>query len=263
MIKRESVLVGSDFECPLMLVTGEFFPATGLFGGTKAKPVPIPKLPEGYFQQEDNVNAEFNIPPAKDAKTFSLSINRTLKAARAQLPPSIVLRTDVSVAEYRPEFLKHPDCQQFGCTPDYNAYTREENPRPRAKNRTMRTASAHIHVGWENPNNEDRLNLIKMMDITVGLNWIGVDDIRRKEMYGKAGAFRPKEYGVEYRVVDNKWLENGAGPTLVFQQVLQAVDLVNKGVELTADEEAEIQTAILTGQFTTGVSLIQRRIGLW
>jgi len=33
-------------------------------------------------------------------------------------------------------------------------------------------------------------------------------DMRRRELYGAAGAYRPKKYGVEYRTMSNFWLRS-------------------------------------------------------
>jgi hypothetical protein len=33
-------------------------------------------------------------------------------------------------------------------------------------------------------------------------------DATRRQLYGKAGAFRPKPYGMEYRVLSNRWLDS-------------------------------------------------------
>jgi hypothetical protein len=43
-------------------------------------------------------------------------------------------------------------------------------------------------------------------------------------MYGAAGAFRPKTYGVEYRVLSNAWLLSEARMRFVFKQTQTAVN---------------------------------------
>ena len=46
------------------------------------------------------------------------------------------------------------------------------------------------------------------MDATLGLASLLFDpDTKRRSLYGKAGAFRPKSYGVEYRVLSNRWIK--------------------------------------------------------
>jgi hypothetical protein len=263
MIDLNTLLVGSDAEIPVLLVDGTPFPVTGLVGGTKNEPRRIKKLPEGFFVQEDNSNLEFNIPPAKTAGDLEYNFDVVIRALKRELPPTMKLGFGQSVVEYKAEFLNNPACQAFGCTPDYNVYTREENPRPKAANKNMRTAAAHIHVGWDKPNNEDRAALVKMLDATVGYFLVGMDDVRRKEMYGRAGAFRPKKYGVEYRVVDNQWLAAGY-PSAVFGYVRKACELVNQKVTFTPEEEAAIIEAINTGMKSRKVNnLITAKTGIY
>ena len=43
-------------------------------------------------------------------------------------------------------------------------------------------------------------------------------------MYGKAGAFRPKTYGVEYRTLSNAWLFSKKLQSFVYRGVQRAVD---------------------------------------
>ena len=45
------------------------------------------------------------------------------------------------------------------------------------------------------------------MDFFLGLPSLFYDDdVRRRSMYGKAGCYRPKSYGVEYRTLSYAWL---------------------------------------------------------
>ena len=256
MINKDTLLVGSDFELPLFLRDGTPFPVTGLLGGTKRAPKPLEKLGKGFYVQEDNVNAEFNIPPAKTPKEFTGNILKVLGALPRILPPTVTFKY-AAATEYKAELLDHHQAKVFGCDPDYNAYSGEENPRPYSKNQLLRTASGHVHVGWENPTQEERVALVKMLDVVSGVYFIGADDERRRQLYGKAGSYRPKEYGCEYRVLGNSWLQD---PSLVYGHVIQAVDLVNNGATLTREEEQAVQEAINTDKYTKEVEVIRKRL---
>jgi hypothetical protein len=56
--------------------------------------------------------------------------------------------------------------------------------------------------------------LSKQLDYSIGGNNVMMEDklklngAKRRELYGKAGAFRPKHYGCEYRTPSNVWLSN-------------------------------------------------------
>jgi hypothetical protein len=133
MIDRESVTIGSDAELPVRIKGGEFIPICGLVGGTKANPKPLGREP-GYFVQEDNVNAEFNIPPVKTPAELRNALHKAQNELRRILPPWVetVLQ---AATEYRLEFMDIPEVMEFGCNPDMNAYTGEKNPVPKCGNK--------------------------------------------------------------------------------------------------------------------------------
>jgi hypothetical protein len=80
----------------------------------------------------------------------------------------------------------------------------------------MRTAGGHLHVGFIADNSadvkdsehvSDCITLIKQIDSYFrGFEILWDKDKQRRNMYGAAGAFRPKSYGVEYRTLSNAWL---------------------------------------------------------
>jgi hypothetical protein len=241
-----SLTVGSDAEIPVQLLTGEFIPVTGLVGGTKAEPKPLAKLAKGFFVQEDGPNLEFNIPPAKSPLGFTANINTAVKACAELLPASIVLAHGTSYYKLNAKFFRAiKSLRQMGCEPDYNCWTEEENPRPEDDG-IHRVAGAHVHVGWDNPNNEDRLHLVKCLDLTASYRYHQFESLERKKMYGKCGAFRPKRYGVEYRSLGNWWLSDNYGQH-IFAAVQNAVILVNQKFTFSKEEGDALQKYVNNG----------------
>lgn len=49
------------------------------------------------------------------------------------------------------------------------------------------------------------------------------DDKERRSLYGSAGSFRFKEYGIEYRTLSNFWLKNKDFMSWVFDQTQLAI----------------------------------------
>jgi hypothetical protein len=95
----------------------------------------------------------------------------------------------------------------------------------------MRTAAGHIHIGWtEDQDCYDKehytlaARIARQCDYYLGVNSLLWDkDDTRRSLYGKAGAFRPKPYGVEYRVLSNRWLTSDDLIAWVFTAAKQAV----------------------------------------
>jgi len=198
--------IGSDMELFAKNALGEHIALCGMIGGSKEKPMPLKHIGNGFMIQEDNVACEFNIPVCENEDQFALyfGIMRTeIEKILAKLNLHISTEASVSFAQTQ---LTHPNALVFGCEPDYNAWSMEENKKPHAKDEKLRTAGGHIHVGTD----IDMVRGVRLMDLFLGVPAILMDDspssVARRELYGKAGAMRPKPYGFEYRVLSNFWM---------------------------------------------------------
>lgn len=201
------LMLGCDPEIFLADVNGRLKASCGLIGGTKEQPAPLP-LGDGYCVQEDNVAIEFNIPPANSVRAFQESIGKTLEFLQMSVDSMYGFKLIKSSAESFPEEeLEAPAARVFGCDPDYNAWTGKRNPKPRAKDRNLRSCGGHIHVGGYSKEEIDTKHLIKCMDLFLGVPSVLMDNGElRKELYGKRGAYRDKPYGCEYRTLSNFWV---------------------------------------------------------
>jgi hypothetical protein len=222
---KHSITAGADPE--FFLRSGKvFIPSTKIIGGTKKSPIPIPGLPDGFSMQEDNIMGEFNIPPCKDAKTFSHSIGIALKSISELIPSNTEIVIQPS-AVFKPKFTKTRAAKVFGCDPDINAWTESPNRFMPAEDPNLRCCGGHIHVGLPNElmGYTSRHDVIRAMDVFLGLPSIIMDkDTKRREMYGKAGSFRQKSYGVEYRTLSNFWIQTEALREWAFESTQVAVD---------------------------------------
>lgn len=201
--------LGCDPELFLANSEGRLVASCGKIGGTKEAPQPLPSLGEGYAIQEDNVAVEFNIPPASTQREFTNSVARAMKfigdGVNFGLNLSIV---PISAASFPEEELKTPAAQTFGCDPDYDGWTSQRNPKPTALDWKLRSCGGHVHVGYEvNKVPFTPQKLIRCMDLYLGVPSVLMDsgELRRR-LYGKAGAYREKTYGVEYRTLSNFWV---------------------------------------------------------
>ena len=70
------------------------------------------------------------------------------------------------------------------------------NPKPKGTSTNLRSAGFHIHVGYENPDVDTSLSLVRYMDVFLGIPSVVKDkDKKRRSLYGKAGCFRLTDYG--------------------------------------------------------------------
>jgi hypothetical protein len=193
--------LGSDPEVFLQDNAGNPISAIGYINADKWNPMQIPDMPKGYTLQEDNVTLEYGIPPAASADEFVNHINQVMQKSLEYLPN--LSFSKLSCIVFPEEQMQHPMAHIFGCEPDFNAWTKDMNPKPTPPHPLMRSAGGHIHVETtRNP-----LEVIRNMDLFLGVPSVLMDDGEmRKQLYGKAGAFRAKSYGVEYRTLSNFWI---------------------------------------------------------
>lgn len=219
------ILIGADPEAFIAL-NGKPMSAHDTIPGTKEKPHPVEGL--GSIQV-DGMAVEFNVEPTDNVDVFvqrtrdlMAHIEKILAVPRIIDLPSVHFSKDIMAATPR-------DALRLGCEPDFCSYTLAENPRPRAHPR-LRTAGGHVHLGWSSnldptsPAHRDACaGLVGLLDHYLGVPSVLLDkDRERRQLYGAAGAFRPKPYGVEYRTLSNFWIHNPALIKWVFEQSQKA-----------------------------------------
>jgi hypothetical protein len=248
------ILVGADPELFVKDAAGNMSAAIGKIGGSKQSP----RACKLGALQEDNVLAEYNIDPAHSVQEW-LTNNHTV---RNELDVVLKPHALSTVVESSHEFTQAQlvgwgeQALQFGCDPDYNAYTMKRNASPDPY-QVLRTAGGHIHVGYNKPNEETNSKIIRAMDLHLGLPSILMDgDARRRELYGNAGAFRHKVYGVEYRSLSNFWLSSSTLMEWVYNNTITAATTFNNAVS-DADARLIVQ-AINTNNKTLAQQLITK-----
>jgi len=237
--------LGCDPEIFLKDAAGALIASCGLIGGSKEAPRPLP-IGEGYAVQEDNVAIEFNIPPASSSVEFVNHINSAMDYLRKEIAAQGLVFGPESAALFPKSQLLHPAALVFGCDPDYNAWTRKVNPRPKAADETLRSAGGHIHIGdLGDLTPDDMVMIIKLMDLQAGVPSVRMDDgILRKELYGKRGAFRPKPYGLEYRTLSNFWVFDSRLVDWAWKATSLAVDAWRNKTINPDEDDAAILDAI-------------------
>jgi hypothetical protein len=205
--KLEKITIGADPELFVATLDGEIASAIGNVGGSKDSPRPVPN----GAVQEDNVLAEFNINPASSKLEFIQNITSVMGSLHEILALNALQTVTIPSYVFAKEKLEAYGWQamEFGCTPEHSAWTDKVMKRPNGETTNLRTAGGHIHIGYEDPNKQDSLALIQMLDFTLGLPSLEYDaDTQRRKLYGKAGSMRFKPYGVEYRPLSNFWLNS-------------------------------------------------------
>lgn len=252
----EQLLIGTDPEF-FLFKDGKPISGHGLIPGTKDKPH---TMTHETTCQLDGVACELGIKAAADCATFSNRIQSALNFAESMLPRGTVLKPVPSVFFDKTYYDKEipEDCKVLGCTPDRDAYNDGKiNPIPSIVsniNGVMRTGGGHIHFGWtknEDVNSEDHINncilVIRNIDyLFTFYERLWDNDVQRRQMYGKPGAFRVKPYGCEYRSPSNAWLRNPQTQRFVFELARYAFWLTYAGYDLRNENLRKYKIADLS-----------------
>lgn len=258
-MKIRNLLIGSDPEF-FLLNGGNPQSAVGLIGGTKASPK---EIADGIAVLEDNVMVEFNTPPTTNHRVLYDAI-QTVKGHVLDLTKPLfgVGISTKSSHVFKREDLNNIQARQFGCDPDYNVWTEKRNRTPSA-NENVRYAGGHIHLGFERDDNfiKNALTLVKLLDFTVGVPSVVLDTgVERRSVYGKAGTFRVKSYGVEYRSPSNYWIFSENEVKDLFDRIEHAVDLYES--DFNVDDYREDIISIINNSDVDAAKKLSEEHGL-
>lgn len=196
--------IGYDVEFFIEDESGKIVSAIDRIPGTKENKY---ILGTGAGLHHDNVSLEIAFEPFNNYEDMESHITNTLNEVEEMIAPYKLVNKASHV--FPVEELQDPKALEFGCDPDFCAWTRGLNARPMADDPKLRSNGGHIHIGHvalaEDFHNH--CEFIKNLDQILGLWSLEHDkDTQRRKLYGKAGAFRPKPYGLEYRVLSNFWV---------------------------------------------------------
>ena len=225
------ITIGSDPEIFLKDQAGNYISAHDLIPGSKAKPHMVS---HGAIQP-DGVAAEFNTAPAASVEEFLTNVDeviRSLESTFKAIRPDLVVAITPTATFDREYFDSLPQhATELGCTPDFNAYTGKQNEPP-STTEPFRTGAGHFHVGWGKFKTTNPVHFQKCRELVMSLDTVLYfasllwdDDDKRRSLYGKIGAFRPKSYGVEYRPLSNAYLQSEATKRLAFNITKSVSDL--------------------------------------
>jgi hypothetical protein len=208
------VTIGADPEVFLTDAAGHLVSSIGVIGGDKGAGVPIHKdLGKNFTWLEDNVAVEFNWPAHESPTGFLEAAMYARDYARKTLAPKKLELLIAPHAKFPKAQLLCDKANTFGCEPDFEAYEYgpKKAPDPRIVDvgdmKDNRFAGGHIHLGFDNKNKIPAHAVAILMDMYIGLPSVSRDNQGlRRAYYGRAGLYRPKDYGIEYRTMSNWWL---------------------------------------------------------
>jgi hypothetical protein len=174
----------------------------------------------------DNVLLEGNTSPALSERDFLLSVQKLITNL-LNIAKGYKLSLDGFI-EYDESELEFENAKDFGCKPDYDAYSLTINDTMinNLRDTNFRTAGGHIHIGGQSHDDVVLNPILKpifvfMLDLFVGIPSVLIDHstqtFRRRQFFGAAGCHRDKSYGVEYRVLSPFWLRDKSTQCLIYK----------------------------------------------
>lgn len=233
--------IGSDPEIFVEDQDGKVIPAFK-FLGSKEKPTmsivdTANRNNGGLPVFWDGFQAEFNTRENTCLAYHIDSIQNGLKAVlqNAQKFDKNAKLSLKTVMDIPPEILStaSPEHVAFGCMPSFNAYGLK-GLEANGRDVPFRTAGGHIHFGMSKLTEVEIASIVRALDAILGVACVslfeGIDDAKRRQMYGLVGEYRLPKHGLEYRALSNAWLCHPLITNIVFDLARQAFMFGKKGL---------------------------------
>lgn len=256
--------IGGDPELFFKNASGKLISVVGLIGGSKKEPRPLPHLGAGYAVQEDNVAAEFNIPPCSTREAFIAAIGTMVSELEQMAKAKGYLLAIQASGRFDEDQLNTEAAQLAGCDPDFNAWqvfrgNARTNRRPNVEGSNLRSCGGHVAVGHTLP----AYMVPRAQDLFLGVKSVLIDeDKERRELYGMAGAFRPTPFGSEYRTLSNFWLRDPNLVGWVYDGTARALEMARAyqgdPENFLMDQREAIEAAINLGDVQAANRLVEQ-----
>ena len=260
IFQYKNITIGTDPEFFIQNKDGKLISSIGIIEGTKDVPNRLKFLGSGFAIQKDNVLGEFNVPHGYSAQEVSNSIS-IMKAYISGLLESKGLHPLYAASgEYDEDQLQSDEAKEFGCSPDFNAWTNGVNKKPEGTSTNLRSSGCHFHCGYDNKTAKRSRDLIKALDVFVGIPSVIIDtDTRRRTLYGKAGCFRHTIFGCEYRTPSGFMLSDSKLTEWGFGQIFEAINYLNEfGIEEINNDGNWIVETINSGDINEAKKIVEK-----
>ena len=180
----------------------------------------------------DNALAECAIKPSKSRANTILNFHKCFQTYANLVNPYKLTTTACHV--FKSIQLIHKDAREAGCAPDMCAYelTQKDPPKNIIEKTNLRSGGGHIHVGAKSlvTDGPEPILFVYLMDLLLAVPFLWIDkdktSAKRRKLYGQAGRYRVKDYGIEYRTLGNFWLNSPKLVALVYDLSMHCLDLI-------------------------------------
>lgn len=217
------MLLGADPEFFVVDSSYQIINAYRLIKRNKKNPLKIKEYKFFY----DNVALEANFVPALTRLEFIEKIDKMFVEMKKLVHPhNLSLQAYGEINDTERSFA---NVNEIGCEPDLDAYRFSYNKLPikEVKQNNGRTIGGHLHIGGMS---DDAVLdpfmkpiFVYMLDLFVGIPSVLLDHSaeshKRRKTFGKAGSYKSKKYGLEYRTLSPFWLANPQLAGLIYDLV--------------------------------------------
>jgi hypothetical protein len=172
---------------------------------------------------------EFNIPPVDNADDFVEFIRYSMTTLRSMISNHLEF-SYLPSAEFEEIYTSTEQGSESGCKPDNNVWHDDER-KPNLEYTNIRVAGSHLHLSYLEPNEKTSLNFVKMFEVYGTIPTLKYEEklpaIFRRELYGSAGSYRIKPYGIEYRTLSSFWLQSEDMIRLIYDKVAESIERLN------------------------------------